>query len=95
MSIEPRNTSFIVPWGNGAYEKQATLVGGSATISDTSILSDDHFLAFHVSAPSTPGALFMGARTVGTSVKIRSTNTSDVSKIRVLRFRFKSQEVSS
>lgn len=93
MSITVKNTDFIVPWADGSFEKDETLVGGSATISDTSIAAGDHFLAMHVSTPSNPGALFTGAITAGTSVKIRSTNTSDVSRVRVLRFRFPSNKV--
>lgn len=93
MTIRARNTDFWEPWADGSVEKEATLVGGSATITDASINLTDHFLAMHVSSPSSAGALYTSAVTDATSVKIVSTNSSDVSKIRVMRFRVPAEQV--
>ena len=92
--LRARNTDFWKPWLDGSVEKEVTLVGGSATITDSSIAADDHFFAMHVSAEGgTRGALFAKTITNGASVKITSTNTSDTSRIRVIRLRVPNEQV--
>ena len=88
QGITLRNTRFHPLWADGSEAKEATLVGGSATISDATLIADDGLLMWHVSAVSgTRGALYIASLVAGTSVRVRSTSTTDTSRIRLIRIR--------
>lgn len=59
----------------------ATLVAGTVTIANTSITANSVIRVANKTIGGTPGALFISAKTAGTSFKITSSNVADTSLV--------------
>ncbi len=59
----------------------ATLVGGEKVVADTSITAASVIMLTTQSPGGTPGAVYVSARTAGTSFTISSTSGSDTSVV--------------
>ena len=64
------------------YQGNATLVAGSVTVSNTNVQAGSKILVTQVTPGGTPGALYVGTITGGTSFVINSTNALDTSVVR-------------
>jgi hypothetical protein len=69
-----------VATGTNAKMGTATLVGGSVTVSNTSVTASSHIIAYHMTAAGTPGWLRV-SKVAGTSLTITSSSSSDTSLV--------------
>jgi lysophospholipase L1-like esterase len=64
------------------YQGNATLVAGSVTVANTNVQAGSKILVTQVTPGGTPGALYVGTITAGTSFVINSTSALDTSVVR-------------
>lgn len=69
-----------VATGSNAKMGTATLVAGTVTVSNTSVTSSSHIIAYHMTASGTPGWLRV-SKVAGTSLTITSSSSSDTSLV--------------
>jgi hypothetical protein len=72
---------FKIKEGTNAAMGRATLVAGSATVSNTLVTANSHIFLSNDEPSGSIGALSVSARTAGTSFTITSTNAGDTSGI--------------
>jgi hypothetical protein len=60
---------------------EATLTGGTVTVTDASITDNSQILVWHKTVGGTPGALYVSAKTASTSFVITSTSGTDTGKV--------------
>jgi hypothetical protein len=78
--MEFYEAGYDLPDGNSGL---ITLVGGTATVpAGLMVMADSEIQLDRITAAGTPGALFVSAKTVGTSFVITSTNASDTSIVK-------------
>lgn len=63
-------------------EGTAVLVAGAVTVTDPKITANSHILLAHDALAGTRGALFIDAKTAGTSFGIKSTSATDTSTVK-------------
>lgn len=66
---------------SGPSSGTATLSAGQVTVSDTGVTADTIVRAWHKNQAGTTGALFISAKSVGTSFTIKSTSSTDTSVV--------------
>jgi hypothetical protein len=80
ISVNGQSGSVTCPTGT------ATLVNGTAVVSNSQVTSASLIFLAAQSPAGTPGALYVSARTPGTSFTIRSTSATDASTVAYLFF---------
>lgn len=81
LAIADAGRGLRIKEGSNARMGRATLVGGAATISNTSITDDTEVFAFAQSPGGVPGALYCSARNPGTDFTITSVSATDTSVV--------------
>jgi hypothetical protein len=73
---------------SGPSSGTATLVGGTVTVSDTNVTANTVIAVWHQAQAGTTGALYVSAKSVGTSFTVKSTSGTDTSVVfyRVLAY---------
>lgn len=72
---------FYIAEGSNAKMGTATLVAGTVTVNTTAVSANSRILLTINNPGGTPGAVYVSARTAGTSFTITSTSGADTSDV--------------
>ena len=81
IAIKTAGTGLKVTEGSNAKQGVATLVGGTATVANTSVTATSRIFLTSQSDGGTPGFLRVSTRTAGTSFVITSSSNTDTSTV--------------
>jgi len=81
VSMQVAGQGLLIKEGTNATLGTATLVGGTITISTTKVTANSRIFVTIQSPSGTPGAVYVSARTAGTSFDITSTRALDTSVV--------------
>jgi len=71
--------SLLMPTGSAARVGTATLVAGNTSVSNTTVTANSLIYLTTQTVGGTPGALYIGAKSAGTSFAVSSSNVADTS----------------
>jgi len=77
----PTNAQLALGMSGPAAPGTATLVGGTVTVSDANVTANTIVAVWHQAQAGTTGALYVSAKSVGTSFTIKSTSGTDTSVV--------------
>lgn len=81
LSVHSAGSGLRVAEGTNAKQGTATLVAGTVTVSNTSVTANSRILLTVQTPGGTVGAVYVSARTAGTSFTITSTSGTDTSTV--------------
>lgn len=88
VDVHNRHDSGLVGWtaislldGSNKRMGQATLVGGTISVANTSVTASTRIFLSHANTSGTLGHLYISARVAGTSFDITSSSGTDTSTV--------------